>query len=86
LRIPTEQARMSAVRLKRDATTLRSAGPGRGHADGGRNHYGGGEPAEGHLGTAASPLITALQNSALIGSSGVKLSTAPTQVANAIVP
>jgi hypothetical protein len=27
------------------------------------------------IGTAATPLITALQNSALIGSSGVKLST-----------
>ena len=38
------------------------------------------------IGTAATPLITALQNSALIGSSGVKLSTAPTKVAAAIVP
>ena len=38
------------------------------------------------IGTAATPLITALQNSALIGSSGVKLSAAPTKVAAAIVP
>ena len=37
------------------------------------------------IGTAATPLITALQNSALIGSSGVKLSTAPTTVAAASV-
>ena len=34
------------------------------------------------IGTAATPLMTALQNSALIGSSGVKLSTAPTKVAS----
>ena len=39
------------------------------------------------IGTAATPLITALQISALIGSSGVKLSTAQsTKVATAIVP
>ena len=29
------------------------------------------------IGTAATPLMTALQNNALIGSTGVKLSTAP---------
>ena len=29
------------------------------------------------IGTATTPLITALQNSALIGSSGLKLSAAP---------
>ena len=38
------------------------------------------------IGTAATPLITALQNSALIGSSGVKLSKAPTNVATAMAP
>ena len=38
------------------------------------------------IGTAATPFITALQNSALIGSSAVKFTTAPTQVAIAIVP
>ena len=37
------------------------------------------------IGTAATPLITALQNSALIGSSGLKLSSAPINVAAAIV-
>ena len=37
------------------------------------------------IGTAATPLTTALQNSALIGSSGLKLSSAPTKVAAAIV-
>ena len=38
------------------------------------------------IGTAATPLITALQNSALMGSSGVKLRAAPTRVASAITP
>ena len=38
------------------------------------------------IGTAATPLITALQNSGLIGSNGLKLNTAPTKVATAIVP
>ena len=38
------------------------------------------------IGTAVTPLITALQNNALIGSSAVKLRIAPTNVAAAIVP
>ncbi len=38
------------------------------------------------MGTAATPLMTALQNKALMGSSGVKLRIAPTKVANAIAP
>ena len=37
-------------------------------------------------GTATMPLMTALQNSALIGSIAVKFSPAPTTVATAIVP
>ena len=37
------------------------------------------------IGTAATPLIMALQISAFTGSSGVKLRTAPTRVAAAIV-
>ena len=37
------------------------------------------------IGAAATPLITALQISALIGSRDVKLSAAPTRVAAAIV-
>ncbi len=38
------------------------------------------------IGTAATPFMTALQNKALIGSSGVKFRIAPIKVANAIVP
>jgi hypothetical protein len=38
------------------------------------------------IGTAATPFTTALQNSALIGSIGVKFMTAPTSVATARVP
>jgi hypothetical protein len=38
------------------------------------------------IGTAATPLMTALQNKAFIGSSGVKLRHAPIKVASAIVP
>jgi hypothetical protein len=38
------------------------------------------------IGTAAAPFMTALQNKALIGSSGVKFRIAPIEVANAIVP
>ena len=38
------------------------------------------------IGTAVTPLMTALQNNALMGSSGVKFSAAPTRVATAIVP
>ena len=37
-------------------------------------------------GTATTPLITALQNSALIGSMGLKLRAAPTKVATAMAP
>jgi hypothetical protein len=37
------------------------------------------------IGTAATPLMMALQISALTGSRGVKLSAAPTRVAAAIV-
>ena len=37
------------------------------------------------IGTAATPLMMALPISALTGSSGVKLSAAPTRVATAIV-
>ena len=37
------------------------------------------------MGTAATPLITALQNNALIGSSPEKLSSPPTKVAIAMV-
>ncbi len=37
------------------------------------------------MGTAATPLTTALQNNALIGSRGVKLAAAPRTVAAAIV-
>ena len=38
------------------------------------------------MGTATTPLITALQKSALTGSSGVKFIIPPTSVAAAIVP
>ena len=38
------------------------------------------------IGTAATPFMAALQNKALIGSSGVKFRIAPIEVANAIVP
>ena len=37
------------------------------------------------IGADATPLITALQNSALIGSSGEKFTAAPTSVAMAMV-
>src|SRR4051812_16332036 len=37
-------------------------------------------------GTATTPLITALQNSALIGSIGLKLSRTPSRVATAMAP
>jgi hypothetical protein len=37
------------------------------------------------IGTAATPLITALQNKALIGSRGVKFKPAPIKVAVAMV-
>ena len=37
------------------------------------------------MGTATTPLITALQNKALMGSSGVKFRPAPMMVAAAIV-
>ena len=37
-------------------------------------------------GTATTPLITAVQNSALIGSMGVKFKASPSSVAAAITP
>jgi hypothetical protein len=38
------------------------------------------------IGTATTPLMTALQNSALMGSIGRKFMIAPMRVATAIVP
>lgn len=38
------------------------------------------------IGTAANPLITALQNNALIGSSGDQMMLMPSSVANPMTP